>query len=115
MTPPKTSGHADMKVEKTQDGLLLEIHVKPRARRFSITATDDELVVACTQPPVDGKANRELIKKLSKIFGKVTIVSGFHSSTKKILLRAATAEKALKILEGIRNERQRPGTSESDA
>jgi uncharacterized protein (TIGR00251 family) len=74
-------------MEKTTNGVLIHVRVKPRARRFRIVV-NDELVVFCRRPPVDGKANRELITGLSKILGsKVQIVSGLHSSKKRILIK----------------------------
>ncbi len=97
-----TTRHANMKIEKIRDGLLLKVHVKPRAKSFEIEVTDNELVVACTQPPIGGKANRELLKKLSKLFGRVEIVSGFHSNTKTILLQDAVQDDVAKILKRIR-------------
>lgn len=93
-----------MKIEKIQDGLLLKVHVKPRARSFGIEVTDNELVVSCTQPPIGGKANRELMKKLSKLFGRVEIVAGFHSHTKTILLQDAMQDDVSKILKSIRTD-----------
>jgi uncharacterized protein (TIGR00251 family) len=76
-----------MRMEKTTNGVLIHVRVKPRAPSFRI-AVHDELVVFCRRPPVDGKANRELITGLSKILGsKVQIVSGFHSSKKRILIK----------------------------
>jgi hypothetical protein len=95
-----------MKMLKTKDGIILEVHVKPRARNFRIQ-TNDELVIFCKQPPVEGKANKELIRKLSKIFKrKVEVVSGFHSKTKKIFIKDAAEEEVLKVLEFQRKEKR---------
>lgn len=89
---------------KTKDGVVLEVQVKPRSRNFTIQV-NDELVIFCKQPPVEGKVNRELIKELSKIFRrKVAIVSGFHSRTKKILIKDAAEEEVLKVLEFLRKD-----------
>ncbi len=91
-----------MKVQKIKNGVLLEVHVKPRSKRFKIQV-NNELVVSCKEPPLEGKANRELIKELSKIFRRdVEIVSGLHSRTKKILIKKAAEDEVLKILEFVR-------------
>ena len=88
-----------MKVLKTKDGVVLEVHVKPKSRNFRIQV-NDEIVILCKQPPVEGKVNRELIKELSKTFRrKVEVVSGFRSKTKKILIKHADEEEVLKVLE----------------
>lgn len=87
-----------MKILKTRDGVVLKVHVKPRSRSFRIQV-NDELVIFCRQPPVEGKVNRELIKEFSKIFRrKIEIVSGFRSRTKNILIEDATVEEVLKTL-----------------
>lgn len=95
-----------MKFEKTREGLLLEVQVKPRAKTFGIKVVDDELVVSCTQPPIDGKANRELTKNLSRIFGRVKLVSGFRANTKKVLLKDISSNEILRILDGARKGRR---------
>lgn len=93
-----------MKILKTKDGIILEVQVKPQSRNFRIQ-TNDELVIFCKQPPVAGKANKELIRELSKSFKrKVEVVSGFHSKTKKILIKDAAEEEVLKVLESQRKE-----------
>ncbi|MDH5449035.1 MAG: DUF167 domain-containing protein [Candidatus Bathyarchaeota archaeon] len=87
-----------MKTLKTKNGVMLKAHVKPRSRSFRIQI-NDELVIFCRQPPVEGKANRELIKELSKIFKrKVEIVSGSRSRIKDILIKDTTKKEVLKAL-----------------
>jgi len=76
----------------------LKVRVKPRSRSFRIQV-NDELVIFCRKPPVEGKVNRELIKEFSKTFRrKVEIVSGFRSRAKTILIKDATEEEVLKTL-----------------
>lgn len=93
-----------MKLLKTKDGVIIEIQVKPKSKNFRIQV-NDELVIFCRQQPVKGKVNRELVKELSKIFGrKVEIVSGLHSKVKKIFLRKIDEEDVSKILESVRKD-----------
>ena len=51
---------------------------------FKTEMRDGVLHIWCTQPAENNKANREIVKELSKKFGGCTIVSGLKSS-KKVL------------------------------
>ena len=69
--------------------LVLDIRVSPRASRSEIVGTaDGVLKVRIASPPVDGAANAELIKLLSKSYGvpksNVEIISGQSSKTKRV-------------------------------
>ena len=80
---------------------IIEIKVKPQSKKFKIKL-NDILVISCTQPPMKGKANQELVKKLSKIFNtKVEIISGHHSRRKKIIIKDVPEEETRKILTGL--------------
>jgi uncharacterized protein (TIGR00251 family) len=88
-----------MKLLKTDQGVVLNVYVKPDSREFKIEVEDDELVVHCKKAPVKGKVDRELIKELSRIFKrKVEIISGFTSKQKKILIRDVSLEEVNRIL-----------------
>ncbi len=51
------------------DSLILNLHVQPRASRTAFAGDfDDRIKLRTTAPPVDGKANREIITFLSKQF-----------------------------------------------
>ncbi len=52
-----------------QDDLLLNLYIQPKASRDQIVGKHgEELKVAITAPPVDGKANAHLSKYLAKAF-----------------------------------------------
>ncbi|QMV15537.1 hypothetical protein Vspart_02858 [Vibrio spartinae] len=54
-----------------QEGLdiILRLYIQPKASRDNIVGLHgDELKIAITAPPVDGKANAHLVKFLSKQF-----------------------------------------------
>jgi uncharacterized protein (TIGR00251 family) len=75
---------------ETEEGVVLEVSVKPKAREFKIAVQADEIVVFCTEEPTKGKVNRELVKKLSRLFRKeVMLVSGFTSKQKRLLIKDA--------------------------
>lgn len=76
-------------VSKTPDGLLLRLYTQPKASRDSLVGLHgDELKVAITAPPVDGKANSHLITFLAKQFrvpkSQVVLVKGETSRHKQI-------------------------------
>ncbi|HKN04089.1 MAG TPA: DUF167 family protein YggU [Buttiauxella sp.] len=56
-------------VSQTADGLVLRLYIQPKASRDSLIGLHgDELKVAITAPPIDGKANAHLVKYLAKQF-----------------------------------------------
>lgn len=67
----------------------LTIKVKPNSKRQEIqTADDGSLVIRLTSPPVDGKANAELIKLLSKEYrvpkSRIAIATGTTARLKRV-------------------------------
>jgi uncharacterized protein (TIGR00251 family) len=88
-----------MKLLKTSQGTVLNVHVKPYSKEFRIKIEDDELVVFCREPPEKGKVNKELIKELSRLFKKrAEVLSGFTSKQKRILIKGATVEEVNETL-----------------
>ncbi len=58
-----------MMVSQQEDHILLKLYIHPKASRDQIVGPHgDELKVAITAPPVDGKANAHLSKYLAKQF-----------------------------------------------
>ena len=77
-----------MRLTETKDGTIIEVFVKPNQPKFNVKFDGDEVIVFCTEEPVKGKVNKELIKELSKLFrAEVEMVSGFTSKQKRLLLR----------------------------
>lgn len=71
------------------DTLVFNIFLQPRASRNSLVGLHDNAIkIALTAPPVDGKANKQLIYFLSSLFGvkksDIDIISGEHSRRKRI-------------------------------
>lgn len=70
---------------------VLQVKVKPNSKRQEIqTADDGSLTVYLKSPPVDGKANAELIKLLADEFkvakSSVQIKSGVSSRLKQVAI-----------------------------
>jgi len=66
-----------------------QVKVKPNSKQQKIQEeADGSLTVNLKSPPVDGKANEELIKLLAEKFNvsksKITIKSGLSSRTKLV-------------------------------
>ena len=77
-------------------GLTFAVRVVTRASRSEITGEHNgALRVRITAPPVEGAANRELIKFLSKSFrvpqSAVTIISGSSSRNKIVRITNPSA------------------------
>ncbi|MCL1068229.1 DUF167 family protein YggU [Shewanella olleyana] len=72
-----------------QTDLLLNLYIQLRANRNSIVGLHgNELKIAITAPPVDGKANSHLVKYLSKAFkvpkADVVILKGMQGRHKQV-------------------------------
>ena len=77
-----------MNLKETKNGVIIEVFVKPNQPKFNIKIDGDEIVVFCTEEPVKGKVNKELIKELSKLFrAEVEMISGFTSKQKRLLIK----------------------------
>ena len=77
-------------------GLTFAVRVVPRASRSEIAGEyNGALRVRIAAPPVEGAANRELIKVLAKSFklpqNAVEIVSGANAKNKIVRIRDANA------------------------
>ncbi len=72
--------------------MILAVHVKPGARETKVESWRDEgtAIIAVAAPPVDGKANQELLRFLSKQLGiaksLITIKRGHSGRVKHIEL-----------------------------
>ena len=71
------------------DGLTIMVRVIPRASKSEVVGiVDGNLKVRIAAPPVDGAANAELIKLLSRHFNvakrDIAIISGDTSRIKKV-------------------------------
>jgi uncharacterized protein (TIGR00251 family) len=77
-----------MKLTETKEGTVIEVFVKPKSQKFEVLLEGDDVVVRCTEEPVKGKVNKELLKALSKFFHtNVELVSGATSRQKRLLIK----------------------------
>lgn len=77
-----------IRVIETKEGCILEVTVKPRARDFKVSVEGEDIIVFCTEEPVKGKVNKEIVKEFSRLFHtQATLISGFSSKEKRLLLK----------------------------
>ena len=88
-----------MNLKETKNGTIIEVFVKPNQPKFTVKLEGDEIIVSCTEEPVKGKVNKELVKELSKLFDtEIEMVSGFTSKQKRLLIKNMTKSDAEKLL-----------------
>lgn len=78
-------------IASTQEGILVTVHVVPNARETGILLErDGGITMRVSAPPLKGKANREIVKWLSKKLGTssslIRIVTGLTSNLKVIAI-----------------------------
>jgi hypothetical protein len=84
-------------------GTVVLCRVVPSASRSEIAGVSDDFVrIRLAAPPVDGKANAELVKFLSKFFkvpkGGVEILKGETGKLKTVLVSGVGLEEAKRKL-----------------
>ncbi len=69
--------------------MRISVHVRPRSKRPGIAPqSDGSYVISVSSPPVDGKANEEVVEMLSRYFRRpkrdITILHGSSSRQKVV-------------------------------
>ncbi|MFA5516353.1 MAG: DUF167 family protein [Desulfuromonadales bacterium] len=82
---------------QSADGVLISLHVQPRAARNEIVGLHaEELKVRLTSPPVEGMANRLCCEFFAKLLGvaksSVVLQVGEKSRHKRLLVRGVAIE-----------------------
>ncbi len=90
-------------LKPVEEGVELEIHVKPRAKYTCLALEGGALVFQTTKPPVRGEANASLVRYLSKLLGvpqsRITVVKGATSRVKILRVKAPAQDVAEKLAE----------------
>ncbi|MDI1241327.1 MAG: DUF167 domain-containing protein [bacterium] len=99
--PPANAGGSEL----LNDSITFTIRVVARASKSEIVGEVGGLLkVRISAPPVDGAANREVVRLLAKAFGvaksSVSILSGEISRTKRVRVIGATPERLLQLAAG---------------
>jgi uncharacterized protein (TIGR00251 family) len=91
-------------VTTAKEGTLLSLHVSPGAKRTTVEGLYGESAIKLkvAAPPVDGRANAEVERFLSKLLGvprsDVTIIRGVSGRDKTVLVRCAAQAETHKAL-----------------
>jgi uncharacterized protein len=92
-----------VKLTVTDDSITFAVRVQPRASKSGVVGVlDGALKIRLAAPPVDGAANEELIRLLSKIFDaprqRIAILSGQTSKNKIVRVSGISVEDVERIL-----------------
>ncbi len=91
-------------VAPTGGGVLIHPRVSPGAGRSSVAGTygEDAIKLRVAAPPVEGKANAEAERYVAQLVGvsasEVSVVRGYSSRNKAVLVRGAKIEEVREIL-----------------
>ncbi len=85
-------------IEEREDGVILKLKVIPGSSINSfIKSAEERLVIKLTSPPIEGKANKQLIKFLGKKLGiapsSISILRGNNSRDKVMLIAGLSGTK----------------------
>ncbi len=77
--------------------LVLRVHVQPKASKSRVLGIHDaRLKIAVASPPVDGKANKEVVRFVAKLLGigkkDVELKSGLQSRKKSLIVTSVSFE-----------------------
>ena len=68
--------------------MLVEAKVHTNSKKFKLESDGNTLIIHTKSPPENSRANSEIVRELSKIYGSCKIVKGIKS--KKKLLEIST-------------------------
>lgn len=90
-------------LKETKDGLIVNIKISPNSKKNEIINEGDFTKIKITAQPIDGKANKALVKFLSKNFKipktSIKILKGETSKEKTVLFETKDEEKLQKLKE----------------
>lgn len=89
-------------IKNVEGGVIVSVKVQPNASKDRVVGKhDDQIKIAVTAAPEKGKANRAVIKVLSRRLGvkssDIQIVSGETSRDKKVFIKNITEEDVSKL------------------
>ena len=98
------SGKVPLYIRASGDALILEVVVTPRSKKTRMTGFHGGYPkIALAAPPVEGKANDELLDFFRELFKlpprSVEIVRGDTGRRKVLLIRKIPLEKVVQVLE----------------
>jgi uncharacterized protein (TIGR00251 family) len=90
-------------VSEQKDGIIIRLHIQPGASKNELVGLHgDRLKIRLKAPPVEGKANKELINYLSKVFeipkNEIEIISGQTGRRKNVKIIGITKDHLFQII-----------------
>ena len=90
-------------IKEVEGGVVVSVKVQPNASRDRVVGEHgDQLKIAVTVAPEKGKANKSVIKVLSRLLGvkssDIEILSGETSRDKKVLIRNISEEEFNRVI-----------------
>ncbi len=94
------------RIDSTGDGAVLWIRVQPRAKRDAVAGVyGDAVKISLKAPPVDGAANKALLKFLGRICGvapsTIEVVSGHSGRSKRVAFRTLDVASLTRRMEEV--------------
>jgi uncharacterized protein (TIGR00251 family) len=102
---------SDGPVWESKEGVLVRVVVKPRSSERELIAeiTENFIVINLNSPARAGKANIELVKRLSKLLkvssADTIVVAGHKSREKTILIRGIEKEQVSRAFQCVTNDK----------
>jgi len=93
------------KNEVSKADTIITIRVIPRAKKSEISQVLDDgtIKIRLTAPPVEGKANKALVRFLADVFGispqNIEIISGVKGRKKVVLIEGINEKTARSMIE----------------
>lgn len=89
-------------IKEIANGILVDIEVSPNASKFEISGYNswrERIEIRLKSLPQKGKANKEIIKEISKLTKvDVEIISGLKSHQKTLLIKKISRDDFLNII-----------------
>jgi len=86
-------------------GAIVEILVTPSSKKESVEYDGNTLKIRVKEPADKGKANKAVIRLVSKKLGGCELVSGFTSKRKVFLIKNQNTETLRQLLESMKKQK----------
>jgi uncharacterized protein (TIGR00251 family) len=92
-----------VKISKHDGAITFDVRVIPRSSKSEIVGEIDGVIkIKLKAPPVDGAANEELVRLISKELeisrSSIDIVAGHASKQKRVRIKGRSADEVRKVL-----------------
>jgi uncharacterized protein (TIGR00251 family) len=100
-----------IKLAAKEGGVTFAVRVQPRASKSVVAGElDGVLKIRLAAPPVEGRANEELIRLLTELFDaprqRIAILSGQTSKNKVVSVSGISVDEAERVLAEALNQRR---------